>query len=72
MDFVDARELQEGVQQQVGGHLGVVDVGMQAEGLVREGGGVVFCAADVGMNGLWMVEVKILRRVVMAAVGHKL
>jgi hypothetical protein len=78
MHFVDARELQERVQQQIRGHLGVLDLDLRAQMVLlqTEGGSVecrsvVFGAAGVGMNGLGMVDVKILGDVV-AAVGHKL
>lgn len=76
MHFVDARKLQEGVQQQIRGQLSVLEVRAQrllrqAEGGRVKGGGVVLCWAGVGVDGLGMVDVKILG-VVVAAVGHKL
>lgn len=79
MHFVDTRELQEGVQQQLGRHVGVVDVRVQWVSRERqggvgggsEGGRGGFGPARVGMNELGMLEVEILW-VVVAAVAHKL
>jgi hypothetical protein len=73
VQFVDARELQEGVQQQVRRDC---SVRVQALGLDVVGGRIedrraLFCPASVGMNGQWMLNVKIVR-VVVAAVAHKL
>jgi hypothetical protein len=70
VQFVDARELQEGVQQQVGRD-GRVRVQVQVLCGGVEDRCALFCPASVGMNGQWMLEVKILL-VVVAAVAHKL
>lgn len=78
MHFVDARELQERVQQQIRGHLGVGEAVRRQVGGGQGGvGGVegrraLLGPAGVWLDGLlWMVDVKILREVV-AAVAHKL
>ena len=78
MHFVDARKLQERMQQQIRRHLG------QTEAVRRQVGGGVGCVGGVELGRalldpagvrldwlLGMVNVKILREVV-AAVAHKL